>query len=90
MKKGAQVILLTNKDTGKGLTNGSRGVVVDFIAVKEHHFPLVQFSSYGSNGVTLGPKIIITPEEFSVEVGETKVATLLQIPLKLVGDLSEK
>ena len=41
LRVGAQVMLLTNTDLEGGLVNGSRGIIVDFEAVRG--FPIVQF-----------------------------------------------
>jgi len=45
LRKGAQVMLLTNTDIEAGLVNGSRGIVVDFEIGSR--FPIVKFK-YGS------------------------------------------
>jgi ATP-dependent DNA helicase PIF1 len=42
LKKGAQVMLLTNLDQEGGLVNGSRGIVVDFDLANKK-YPIVQF-----------------------------------------------
>lgn len=69
LKKGTQVMHLVN--TQKGLFNGSRGVVVDFVSGA----PKVKFMN--------GREYIIIPECLDVLDGESIVMTYKQIPLKL-------
>jgi ATP-dependent DNA helicase PIF1 len=69
--KNAQVMLLTNMNLEMGLANGSRGVVTGFI----DDMPEVQFM----NGV----KCVISHHVWEIEEGSKKVASIVQLPLKL-------
>ena len=72
LRKGAQVMLLTNMDIEHGLVNGSRGVVEGFCE-GENPYPMVKFRN--------GEVIIISPHTWSSEdvVGLERQ----QIPLRL-------
>ncbi|CAN0054626.1 unnamed protein product [Scytosiphon promiscuus] len=82
LKVGAQVILVKNLATGRGLANGSRGVVVRFAtsASSGAKLPVVRFGS--------GLEETIRPEEFSLYVGGAVVASRRQLPLALAWALS--
>lgn len=43
LRLGAQVMLLTNMDIDKGLVNGSRGIITDFVTVAGRQLPVVKF-----------------------------------------------
>ncbi len=77
LKKGAQVMLLKNLDTEKGLVNGSRGVVIDF---KEDgsHLPIVEFRN--------GQRLTIDPATWQSEHDPPIVRE--QIPLRLAYALT--
>jgi hypothetical protein len=51
LKLGVQVILLKNLDAERGLVNGTRGVVVDFVTAADpccgSQIPVVEFSPTG-------------------------------------------
>ncbi|XP_062509312.1 ATP-dependent DNA helicase PIF1-like [Corticium candelabrum] len=79
LKLGAQVMLTKNLDIQRGLVNGARGIVLDF--VQEHKAaPVVKFAS--------GLKRVITPEVWSVKTAAGNVLTRKQLPLKLAWALS--
>lgn len=78
LKLGAQVLLVKNIDTQSGLTNGSRGVIVDFDQVDST--PIVQFTN--------GLKVPIGLQKFSMEVGNVEVASREQIPLRCAWALT--
>lgn len=71
LSKGAQVMLLYNKDVTAGLANGSRGVVTDF----EDGLPVVTFV----NGIVS----TIDYHEWMVQEGSDNIGSIFQIPLKL-------
>ncbi|KAG0621209.1 hypothetical protein M758_3G002100 [Ceratodon purpureus] len=94
---GAQVILLKNLETGVGLVNGARGVVVRFSApddpaAAEHQklarfinpvgqWPIVRFACDGFER-------LVGPESWSVLDGDKEIAKRSQIPLMLGWALS--
>ncbi|CAM9408333.1 unnamed protein product [Hapterophycus canaliculatus] len=82
LKVGAQVILVKNLATGRGLANGSRGVVVRFAtsASSGAKLPVVRFAS--------GLEEVIRLEAFSLYVGGAVVASRRQLPLALAWALS--
>lgn len=69
--KWAQVMLLHNLDLDKGLCNGSRGVVVDFL----EDMPVVKFLN--------GEQRVIDYHIWEYEEGDRKLLSITQIPLKL-------
>lgn len=69
--RGAQVMLLCNLNLTKGLANGSRGVVIDFI----DDLPIVRFLN--------GEETIIDYYTWECEEGNKKQVRITQIPLKL-------
>lgn len=71
LSKGAQVMLLYNKDVTHGLVNGSRGVVTDF----EDGLPVVTFY----NGIIT----TIDYHEWEAKEGSEVIGSIFQIPLKL-------
>lgn len=73
---GAQVMLLKNLDMTKGLANGSRGVITDFIEEK----PLVRFLN--------GEERLIDWEVWEVEENDKKILTAKQIPLRVAYAIS--
>jgi ATP-dependent DNA helicase PIF1 len=75
LRKGAQVMLLTNMDVEHGLVNGSRGVVEEFCDSPEGDgkLPMVKFRN--------GEVIIITPATWSSE--DVDGLDRQQIPLRL-------
>lgn len=72
----AQVMLLYNMDIGNGLVNGSRGVIIGFI----DQFPVVRFL----NGI----ERIITHYIWEVEENDKKIASIIQIPLRVAFAVS--
>lgn len=93
LKVGAQVILLKNLDFENELVNGARGLVVEFRkpdrserekerdkAFAKQEYPDVLFAN--------GHRRILTPEQFSVEVGGSVKASRKQVPLGLAWALS--
>ncbi|CAN0109584.1 unnamed protein product [Pylaiella littoralis] len=82
LKVGAQVILVKNLAPGRGLANGSRGVVVRFATSTSSgaRLPVVRFIS--------GLEEVIRPEEFPLYVGGAVVASRRQLPLALAWALS--
>ncbi|CAM9900314.1 unnamed protein product [Ectocarpus sp. 4 AP-2014] len=82
LKVGAQVMLVKNLATGRGLANGSRGVVVRFAKSMSSgaRLPAVRFAS--------GLEEVIRPEEFHLYVGGQAVASRRQLPLALAWALS--
>jgi ATP-dependent DNA helicase PIF1 len=77
LKVNAQVVLLRNLDFSKGLVNGSRGVVTDFIMgdATMPYVPVVTFAN--------GEKLVVTQQEWKVEQGKQVLASRRQIPLAL-------
>lgn len=77
LKKGAQVMLLTNLDQENGLVNGSRGVVIDF---KEgpSRLPIVEFK----NGLRMSIDPAKWPSDHDVPIVRE------QIPLRLAYALT--
>ena len=73
----AQVILLKNLEVASGLSNGSRGVVCGFSASS---LPIIRFSNHMEKE--------IEPAEFVIEREGRKIASLVQLPLKLAWALS--
>jgi ATP-dependent DNA helicase PIF1 len=86
LRQGAQVILIRNmKDSG--LVNGSRGVVVGFVKdTTVAGFPFVPRVKFGDEDDAL--TICITPESWTWERNEVKLAERVQIPLILGYALS--
>lgn len=93
LKVGAQVILLKNLDFENELVNGARGLVVEFRkpdrserekerdkAFAKQEYPDVLFAN--------GHRRVLTPEQFSVEVGGSVKASRKQVPLGLAWALS--
>lgn len=94
LKVGAQVILLQNLDTARGLCNGSCAVVVDFREVSTTKFggrapdtpagvhlrPVLQFD----NGVVL----CLEPNLYERKIGYKTVAQARQLPLALAWALT--
>lgn len=72
LKLGAQVIFLKNNGA-KGYNNGTTGIVVSFEWYD--NLPVVELKS--------GEKIRVEPEIWSIENGDSVLATVSQIPLKL-------
>lgn len=75
LRKGAQVMLLTNMDIEHGLVNGSRGVIERFCDAREgaEGYPMVKFKN--------GEVIIISPASWASE--DVDGLTREQIPLRL-------
>ena len=73
LKVGTQVMYLVNDDP---LVNGSRGVVTNFI----EEYPEVLFTD--------GFRKIISPHTLDVEVGDEKIMSYTQIPLRLSWAMS--
>ena len=77
LAEGAQVMLLTNYAVGRGLCNGSRGVVVGFCP--QTRFPIVQFSDC---------RMRVKPAEWIFPVSGKKTLVIRQVPLKLAYALT--
>jgi ATP-dependent DNA helicase PIF1 len=85
---GAQVLLTRNLDTQRNLCNGSLGVVVAFQPNPEDRsstnkklFPLVKFQKMEE------PQLVL-PFESHVEENKQKVASYIQLPLRLAWALT--
>lgn len=68
--KGAQVMLLYNKDVVGGLVNGSRGIIVNFI----DDIPVVKFLN--------GQEVVINYHTWTLEENKKILLEVTQIPLK--------
>ena len=73
---GTQVMLLKNLDLPKGLANGSRGVVIEFINEK----PVVKFLN--------GEERFIDWEVWEIEENDKKILSAKQIPLRVAYAIS--
>lgn len=72
LKKGALVMAVKNAQD-KSYANGSIGVVVDF--EPQTNYPIVAFRN--------GRELLMTPDVWELRDGETKRASISQIPLRL-------
>lgn len=72
LKKGALVMFIKNNQE-KHYVNGSLGTVIDFEEITD--FPIVQLKN--------GRKVVASPESWELRDGDTKRASLTQIPLRL-------
>ena len=97
VKVGAQVMLIKNLNTGRGLVNGSRGVVEDFVRSPDEgrgvDIPaewnrVIHNNRWPQVRFVNGERVICTPEQWSVEVGTKPVASRLQVPLMLAWSLT--
>lgn len=77
LKLNAQVVLLRNLDFSRGLVNGSRGVVSDFL-MGDHNMPYVPVVTFSN-----GEKLTISQTEWKLEQGKQVLASRKQIPLAL-------
>lgn len=92
LKKGAQVMLLKNLDTERGLVNGARGTVVDFERSNGRTsfssvLPVVNFA------VVIGSerseeRVTLIPDTWEVKLGDSVLASRQQIPLMLAWAIS--
>jgi ATP-dependent DNA helicase PIF1 len=73
---GAQVMLLINLDLGRGLANGSRGIITEFIS----DFPVVKFLN--------GEERIIDFHTWEIEENGKPILRVKQIPLKIAFAIS--
>jgi ATP-dependent DNA helicase PIF1 len=81
LRPGAQVMLLANLSTHRGLVTGARGVVVAFDNTTPQMWPRVKFRS--------GTTMTIEPgKHWTVDVQGKEVASRRQLPLKLAWALS--
>ena len=84
LKTGAQVILLRNIDIERGLCNGSRGVVVDFVQSGKEAcvqlLPVVRFVN--------GEEVTIEMMTYEHEVPGLGVCRRQQVPLRLAWAIS--
>jgi ATP-dependent DNA helicase PIF1 len=78
LKLNAQVMLLRNLDVGSKLVNGSRGVVVNFVANDDPFFPILPMVEFSTGEIRT-----MFPVEWSIKMGNHTVATRLQVPLQL-------
>jgi ATP-dependent DNA helicase PIF1 len=72
LKEGA-VVMFTKNNPGGGYVNGTLGTVIGFD--KERRFPVVETRS--------GDRIIVEPAEWSIMDGDTTLARITQLPLRL-------
>jgi ATP-dependent DNA helicase PIF1 len=72
LRKKAQVMLTANLDVEKGLANGSRGIVIDFL----DEYPLVLFHSQRE-------PILVSPHIWTLEEEGKPFAEISQVPLRL-------
>lgn len=88
LKRTAQVMLLKNLDSERGLVNGARGIVVDFQRNPEGGWPpmlpVVSFERGGDAPV----QVTVDVATWSTELGSAVVAQRSQVPLKLAYALS--
>lgn len=75
LKKGAQVMLLKNLDTERGLVNGARGTVVDFERSNSRTsfcslLPVVNFTII-MGSTRSEERMVLMPETWEVKLGET-------------------
>lgn len=81
LRPGAQVMLLANISTHRGLVTGARGVVEGFDSSTQNMYPRVRFRA--GNVLTIEPG-----KHWTVEVQGKEVASRRQLPLKLAWALS--
>lgn len=77
LKVNAQVVLLRNLDFTRGLVNGSRGVVTNFLMGDKEmpYVPVVKFAN--------GEELVVKQQEWKMEQGNVVLASRKQIPLAL-------
>lgn len=78
LKKGAQVVLLRNLDFGRGLVNGSRGIVTDFLVGNDQTMPFIPLVKFDNGEMWKAVK-----QEWKLEQGKEVLASRTQIPLAL-------
>jgi hypothetical protein len=100
LRIGAQVMLLKNLNTSRGLVNGARGVVVAFEPPEKHMdsmfdlLPVVEFLVKGSavsgneEGGGMKERLVLQEESWDMKNGDNIVASRLQIPLMLAWAIS--
>jgi ATP-dependent DNA helicase PIF1 len=82
-------MLLKNIDVSRSLVNGARGVVVGFEPSEDAPqwgaLPKVAFAIGGGHRHLTA---VVGPEEWSLDLGKSRVAARMQVPLKLAWAIS--
>eukprot|EP01034_Spumella_vulgaris_P032213 gene32213-39778_t len=93
LKVGAQVMLLKNISTAKGLVNGARGTV---IAIDERrdissyfpYLPTVRFETILGGSERGEETMVISHESWDIQQGDDILASRIQLPLMLAWAIS--
>jgi len=80
---GAQVMLIKNVETEKGLVNGATGQIVEFVRDDNYSLAVCPGGLWPKVRFLSGVEKMITPESWSVYEGEKEMATRTQVPLIL-------
>jgi len=92
LRIGAQVMLLKNLATSRGLVNGARGIVVAFEESnhRSDHYPLLPIVKFectvGSNKNV--ETICVVDDVWEIKTGDSVMASRIQIPLMLAWAIS--